>query len=330
MTAPTPGPVFVAGLERTGTSLMYALLAGHPDIAMTRRTNLWRYFYNQFGDLSAPENLDKCLGVMQQYKRLVKLDTDWVELRADFVSGPSTYPRLFDLIENQYASRLGKSRWGDKSLLTERHAAEIIGAYPGVSIIHMIRDPRDRYASVQKRWEKRLGGVGAGTAQWRFSVGEAEKNQRRFPGQYRVLRYEDLVADPEPQLRDICAFIGAEYHDDMLSLRGAEDFRKQGSNSSYGSRGVGVISTDSIGRFPEVLSPSQIRYIERAAAQPMERFGYQPSLASDGLVGNLVFTLGALPLESVRMISWGVRDRMLDRFGRRIPAHRYIGSGSDA
>ena len=33
------GPVFVAGLERSGTSLIFALLASHPNIAMTRRTN---------------------------------------------------------------------------------------------------------------------------------------------------------------------------------------------------------------------------------------------------------------------------------------------------
>ncbi|MFN2221113.1 MAG: sulfotransferase, partial [Candidatus Promineifilaceae bacterium] len=45
-------PVYVAGLERSGTSLMYALLASHPRIAMTRRTNMWTHFYNQYGDLA--------------------------------------------------------------------------------------------------------------------------------------------------------------------------------------------------------------------------------------------------------------------------------------
>ena len=32
------GPIYIAGLERSGTSLIYALLASHPNIAMFRRT----------------------------------------------------------------------------------------------------------------------------------------------------------------------------------------------------------------------------------------------------------------------------------------------------
>jgi len=41
------GPIFVAGPERSGTSLLFALLASHSQIAMTRRTNLWKHFYEQ-------------------------------------------------------------------------------------------------------------------------------------------------------------------------------------------------------------------------------------------------------------------------------------------
>ncbi len=37
------GLIFVAGIERGGASLMYAVLASHPHIAMTRRTNWWAF-----------------------------------------------------------------------------------------------------------------------------------------------------------------------------------------------------------------------------------------------------------------------------------------------
>src|SRR5687767_2592220 len=98
------GPVFIAGLERSGTSLIYALLASHPQIVMTRRTNLCTHFYQQYGDLADDANLDRCLAVMQRYKRLVKLQPDWPRLRSDFVSGVRTYDRLFSLIEEQHAA----------------------------------------------------------------------------------------------------------------------------------------------------------------------------------------------------------------------------------
>ena len=160
------GPIFIAGLERSGTSLIYALLASHPNIAMTRRTNLWTHFYDQYGDLGNDANLERCLAMMMRYRRVQKLEPDRERLVADFRSGPRTYARLFALLEEQFAARLGKPRWGDKSLNTERYTDEIVAAYPHARIIHMLRDPRDRYASSKTRWETRRGGIGAGIAEW--------------------------------------------------------------------------------------------------------------------------------------------------------------------
>jgi len=183
------GPIYVAGLERSGTSLIFALLASHPSIAMSRRTNLWTYFYNQYGDLSQQENFEHCLKTMRQYKRLVPLKLDYDRIREEFWQGETTYPRLFALIERQYAERLGKPRWGDKSLNTERYADLIFVAYPGAKILHMVRDPRDRYASALTRWKVSRGGVGAGTAMWLSSVNMARRHQERYPDQYKIIRY---------------------------------------------------------------------------------------------------------------------------------------------
>ncbi|MDP9273379.1 MAG: sulfotransferase, partial [Chloroflexota bacterium] len=81
------GPVFIGGLERTGTSLLYALLASHPNMAMTRRTNWWTFFYGNFGDLARDENLERCLGTMMRYRRHLQLDPDPERLRREFLAG---------------------------------------------------------------------------------------------------------------------------------------------------------------------------------------------------------------------------------------------------
>jgi hypothetical protein len=319
------GPVFIAGLERSGTSLIYALLASHPKLAMSRRTNLWTYFYNQYGDLSRPQNFERCLAGMLRYKRLVLLKPDPSRIRREFWQDKPTYARLFALLEAHYAERAGKPRWGDKSLNTERYADQIFASYPNARIIHIIRDPRDRYASALTRWKVSRGGIGAGTAMWLFSMNLAKKNQKRYPNQYMILRYETLANHPEPTLRKVCAFIGEKYTPIMLSMQGAEEFRDEGGNSSYGQQHEpGQISTRSIGKFRNVLSQRKIAFMQLLARHEM--FAYDYSLESNSLsiADWLQFTLLDIPVNVGRMFIWTVRETIQNWIGRTLPSYRII------
>lgn len=317
-------PIFIAGLERSGTSLIYAILASHPNIAMTRRTNLWTHFYNQYGDLGKRENFERCLKMMMRYKRLLVLEPDAEALRSEFLQGEATYPRLFAILEEQYARRMGKQRWGDKSLNTERYADEIFAAYPDARILHMMRDPRDRYASVIKRWKVRRGGIGAGTAMWIESARMAQENQQQYPDRYKVVRYETLVSDPEETMQEICAFIGEEYTSTLLTMQGAPTFREQGGNSSYGSRTPGVISPDSIGRYQRVLSKGEIAFAQAHATQQMLTFDYHPIPIELSTQERLRYWLVVWPSNALKMMLWRGIESVQNRTGRPVPTYRLV------
>jgi hypothetical protein len=318
------GPIFIGGLERTGTSLLYALLASHPRLAMTRRTNWWTYFYGNFGDLGEDRNLERCLGTMMRYRRHLKLGPDQDRLRREFVAGERSYCRLFALLETHHAERVGKPRWGDKSLNTERYAETVFACFPTSRILHLIRDPRDRYASALKRWKSNRGGVGSATAAWIGSIALGEENERAFPGRYRILRYETLVEQPEPTLREICDFIGEPYEPAMLEMGGAADFRDAGGNSSFGRFAAGQISTQSVGRYRSVLSEAQIAFIQDRAAEPMARHAYE--LAEVRLSGprRIRYALVDAPLNLGRMLVWRAREGLYDRTGRRPSANTIL------
>jgi hypothetical protein len=318
------GPVFIAGIERSGTSLIYALLASHPNIAMTRRTNLWTFFYNRFGDLSKPENFERCIDVMMHYKRLVVLKFDFARIRKEFGHGEPTYARLFALLEEYHAERLGKPRWGDKSLNTERYVDDIFAAYPTARIIHMIRDPRDRYASALTRWKKIQGKIGAGTAIWLSSVRLAKRNQQRYPDRYKIVRYESLAAQPETILHEICAFLNEEYTPAMLTMEGAPGHRNRGSNSSYGKRDPGHISTNSIGRFRKVLSKREIAFMQAYVTEDMATFDYELEPIQFSLADQLLFTLVDWPDNMARMTAWRIRESIENKKGRTMPATTMI------
>ena len=123
--AASAAPIFVAGPDRSGTTLMFALLASHPDLSMVRRTNMWRYFHDRYGDLGDPGNLDRCLADMTAYRRMRHLEPDEARIREEFARGTPSYGRLFTLFHAHHAQRSGKSRWGDKSLHTEHYAARV-------------------------------------------------------------------------------------------------------------------------------------------------------------------------------------------------------------
>lgn len=322
------GPIFIAGIERSGTSLIYALLASHPNIAMTRRTNLWAFFYRRFGDLSQPENLERCLEAMRHYKRLLVLQPDYERLRCEFQQGEPTYPRLFALMEQHHTEKVGKPRWGDKSLNTERYVDDIFAAYPNAKMIHMIRDPRDRYASALTRWKKMKGKVGAGTAMWLSSMALAKHNHRRYPDRYKILRYETLASQPEETLHELCAFIGEAYTPAMLAMKGAENFNQAG-NSSYGQFEPGRISTKSIGRFRKVLTKYDIAFIQTHTRRDMLAFDYELEPLAFSLRDRVSFYCGEWPTNLARMLGWWTREELENRKGRTVPVHTLVDDGDE-
>ncbi len=317
-------PVFVAGLERTGTSLMYALLASHPAISMTRRTNFWLYFADQYGDLSEDANLDACLERLGSYKRIVVLEVDIQRLRAEFVVGPRTYGRLFAVMQEQIATRRGKRRWGDKSLNIERYVDRLMAEYPRARVLHMVRDPRDRLASVLTRWGNRRAGVSAGTARWIWSARLARSNLDRYPAGYRVVHYETLVREPEAELRRICSFIGEDFDATMLTMEGAASFRDAGSNSSYDTRRPGEISATSIRKFEKTLSPRQIALVQTAARQEMADHRYPPAPVHLSTGERLRLQLVDRPYNLAMTMAWRAREEVDRRHGRALPQHRIV------
>src|SRR4029453_8147005 len=97
------GPIFLAGADRSGTTLTYALLVSHPNIAMAHLgSNMWTFFYGQYGDLRHSDNFERCLAAMLRYKNVLLLNPDPDRIRKEFWQGQPTYARLFALLQWHY------------------------------------------------------------------------------------------------------------------------------------------------------------------------------------------------------------------------------------
>lgn len=316
------GPIFLAGVDRSGIGFLGELLESHPNIAISRRTNFWSFYYKRFGDLSQLNNLDICLNQMMRNSRIQRLKPQPDRLRRDFLQDEPSYPRLFALLEEQYMERLGKSRWGDKSLGSERYADIIMNAYPQAKMVHVIRDPRDRYASQYNHRGVGKGELGAGIALWLWSVRVAERNFQKYKGRYKIVQYEALVRDPETQLRMLCDFLDETYSPIMLSFHNGDDnvFEPDISTKLLARE----IWTTSIGRFQTDLTTEEIAFIQLCTQKLMVRYGYQTSPIPLSRAAKLSFYLFYYPINLSRLLLWYPWSEVKEMLGKTPSARRLL------
>ncbi|HEX5588459.1 MAG TPA: sulfotransferase, partial [Acidimicrobiia bacterium] len=228
------------------------------------------------------------------------------------------------LFHLHHAERAGKRRWGDKSLHTEHYADRVFAEYPDARIVHMVRDPRDRYASVRRRHGQDLSRVGAATGRWRSSMRAARRNLRRHPGRYLVVRYEDIVDDPEATMQRVCRFAGLDYTPAMLAMTGAPDHRDTGGNSSFGDVEVQSISAKAVGRYRSVLTQGEIAFIQCVVRRDMAVTRYEPADIGFTLAERARFALWELPSQFARMLGATSFEWMQRKRGARVsaPKHR--------
>jgi O-antigen/teichoic acid export membrane protein len=332
-----PGPVYIGGLDRSGKTTLAAFLTSHPNLDVPDAgSNLWTYFYGRFGDLTRPANLERCLDMMQRYRHVAILHPDPHRIRREFSAGPRTYARLFSLVHAHHAERQGKARWGTQTGMIERYADELFAAYPGVRIVHMIRDPRDRYEASRALWPEGMGQAGGATARWVYSTRLAQRHVRRHPGGYLIVRFEDLVQRTEETLRTVCEFLGEAFDPDMLAMPAAPERRARlasrrpapsttpTTTTALLSRAVTVrcaspppLSTAFIGRFRERVSIADVAFIQLHAGRLMSAYGYVPVPLAWSTREWARFLTRTWPGQAARMLAWRSREELQQRLPTR-------------
>jgi hypothetical protein len=306
------GPVYVGGLDRSGKTTMAGFLGSHPRIAIPAvGSNMWTYFYRRFGDLSDERNLDACLDALWRYKHIRFLDPDIAEIKNRFLAGPQqTYAELFALFLRQFAEGLGKPRWGAQTGLIERHASELFDAYPGLKVVHMVRDPRDRYEASLTLWPDGKGRAGGAAARWLYSERLARKGEKRWPGRYLVVRFEDLVSDPEQTVRAVCDFLDEDFDPVMMSMEASPRHRDRMAEKSNEGE---FVSPQFVGMYKERVDPAEAAFIELHARKAMLRRGYTPDGETRFDSARAAFT--EWPNQVLRMVAW----RTVEEFQQRLP-----------
>jgi len=172
---------------------------------------------------------------------------------------------------------------GTKVSWCEEFMPALARAFPDTRFVFVVRDLRAIVAS-----QNSYRGKGAGTRpllfyirHWRKSVALIRLMESALPGmreRMTVVRYEDLVSDPEAVLRRLSAFLDLEFQPRMIDVG---DFRDEGQgtpwrhNSSFAG-GTGIFR-DGVDRWRTVLCEAEVKAVDWLAGPELRRMGYAVS-----------------------------------------------------
>jgi hypothetical protein len=187
--------------------------------------------------------------------------------------------------------------WVEKSPYNEFYTRQIYEWWPQARCIHVLRDPRDNFASYRRKHPDWTAEFFA--ANWKRSTNAGVENLEKFGTErYLLLRYEDLVQDPQETLQAIVKFLDLDWDESLASpTRAGEQWR---GNSMFADRFSGI-SSAAVGRWQTNLDPADAAVIEILDRELLEIWQY-----NERAVLNLSQRTAAL----WRAFTWPVRKRL--------------------
>jgi hypothetical protein len=222
--APDPEPApFIVGVGRSGTTLLRLMLDAHSELAIPPETHFVPELLERERECSDPTELVAAIVGSRTWGDFgLEPGALYEAVAAAGARGAAGVTRAFYRL---YAGARGKPRWGDKTPGYVKRMRPISAALPEARFVHLIRDGRDVALSRRARGMGTDKPIADVAELWQRRIENARRQAKRLRGRYLELRYEDLVADPEPALRGVCELVELGYDPAMLSFHEAAGTR---------------------------------------------------------------------------------------------------------
>lgn len=274
-------PIFIVGTERSGSNLLRLILNAHSEIAIPHPPHIMRdfspllRFYGNLEKLSNFQNLvhDVVMVVNSHFAPWPFVVNEEVVFQRAHSKRSlfSIYCTIYDL----YLEHTKKKRWGCKSTFMYRHFHEICDQYAGAKFIHLVRDPRAVVASAKKSifsaYQPQLE-----ASLWLREQNEIDDLKLADPHREKlmIVRYEDLVENPNVTVPKIMAFLGVSYESQQLDYFQSKEATVLSQLSESWKNCGEPISRDRIQLYQKELQSAEIELVETITEQKMQAYGY--------------------------------------------------------
>lgn len=242
------------GSMGTGTTLLRLVLDSHDAIAIPPETGFMRaYKAHKFIPFKwSGRNWAKRLGWEDD-----ELD---VEMR-------HFYNHLFQ----RYVDAHGKRRWGEKTPLHIWHWDAMARVFPDAVFVAIVRHPGGSMASNMTRWKFSLTRA---TQHFERYTREMLRQATRYPDRTVLIRYEELLLQPEPLLRDLLAWLGEEWSDSVLEHHVVQADRGGKEVVEGRNRVSDPLDVSRISKWTTTIGPKKQARLERKIGRLAAFLGY--------------------------------------------------------
>lgn len=271
-------PLFIVGVGRSGTSLLQSMLAAHSQLSFLPETAFIRKFIVRKKIQSTVIKKGSSFA-----KELVARDETLSRVDFNFNNFIDSTKDNIDLecylaMQGQEMERSGKLRFGDKDPRLIEYLPTVKLCFPDAYIVNIVRDPRDVLSSKKKAaWS-----AGRSLLFYTFANRVQLKiarllGRKLFGERYIEIIYEDLISEPEVNLKNLCTKLNLSFEPELLEF--GEQAKKLVSDSeiSWKKETFGPLLSNNFNKWKKQLNKNEIALTELSCSDAFAIGGYEKS-----------------------------------------------------
>lgn len=277
-------PIFIVGCERSGTTMLGAMLGSSPSALTTPESQFVIPLLPRAHEAIRGKELEQIIaGLCDAWRlRIWGIRDLPARLSVSLAASGATYSyrQVISQVIRLYAEDVAKDSagiWIDHTPTHIKFVDRLFKVFPDARFLHLVRDGRAVALSLQQvTWGRTTTYQAAEWWSRRVCMG-ATVELKYGPARVMRVRYEDVVLEPERTLREVCRFAGMEFIDSMIEGRGfiVPAYTKR-QHSLVGSRPDGRRVTE----WKTKLTPREIELFEYRSGDVLKLFDYE--LVYDG------------------------------------------------
>lgn len=266
------GLFFLVGPPRSGTKLLRGILNQAQGVAVAPESHIYPKLLRDYEGREPfshrRELLERIEGSL--YMERLKRNDYRIDLKELIRKGD----RIQDVIR-RFMGRIAEKLdpdvklVGDKTPSYSHHILTLHHFFPDARFVAIVRDPRDRALSISSSWGKSSE---MAALNWRGPVRRILQAKEELGDRLHLIKYEELLEDPEQTVKGICEHLGITYEERML--------QEADSTEKFGSvQHMKGIEKSNAGKYWEGLSRKRIRSIEAILLDEMRALDYHVHFA---------------------------------------------------